>query len=361
MTAEITTAWERLFFRPVSAATGAFTRVIVFGCAAVVLLRDRRGLIDTVASSSLWEPVGFYALIPRPADHLIRAALPFALLLCVAACFGTGRRQIVLPAGLLGAYVVGISNNLGKVNHDRNVLVMALLVLAFSPPMQHFHPERSPEHRWPTAAIQLGYGLMFGFAAFSKVWRSGFEWITSENMRNILASENLLLPTTTLPDVSLLIASQPVLWQTAALATVVGEAGLLLAVLIRRPAIRYPLIALAAALVAGLNLLMRVGGWVLLGLLPVLINWDDVWGLRRRTRTIVISSAGSALALVTAFHSGGRLSLLQAGLVLGLTAYALNAARRTNTTHTSTECFDHDAAQRNSTARRWPKRVDTKH
>lgn len=336
MTAEVTTAWERFFFRPVTSATGAFTRVIVFGCAAVVLLGDRRSLIDTVASSSLWEPVGFYALVPRPPDWLIRSALPFALLLCVAACFGKGRRRIVLPAGLLGAYVVGISNNLGKVNHDRNILVMALLVLAFSPTMRHFRPEQSSEHRWPTAAIQLGYGLMFGFATFWKLWRSGFDWIASENMRNILASENLLLPNTTLPDVSLFIASEPILWRTAALATVVGEAGLLIAVLTRRPAIRYPLIALAAALVVGLNLLMRVGGWVLLALLPVLINWDDVWTLPRRTRAIVIGSAGGALVLVTAFHSGGKLSLLQAGLVLIFAVYAVHAARQLPASRTST-------------------------
>lgn len=339
LTAESTTAWEKFLFRPVSSATGAFARVIVFGCAGLVLLRDRSSLIDTVASSSLWEPVGFYALVPRPPGWLIRSALPVAFLLCVAACFGPGRRRIVLPAGLLGAYVVGISNNLGKVNHDRNVLVMALVVLAFSPPMRHFQLDRSPEHRWPTAAIQLGYGLMFAFAAFSKLWRSGVEWIASENMRNILASENLLLPDTTLPGLSLFIASDPILWRITALAAVVGEAGLLVGVLSRRPVVRYPLIALAAALLAGMNLLMRVGGWVLLALLPLLINWDDLWKLARRTRAIVISLAGGALAVVTAFHSGGRLSLLQAGLVLGLAVYALYAASRMPWSSISTESF----------------------
>lgn len=326
---EPSTAWDRFWFRPGSSAAAIIVRAVVFGVGAVVLVRDSEEQLtgSVVGAGDLWRPVGMYEWLPAPSAGLLGTGVVLAVLLGVVTGLGLGGRVVGLPAGLLLAYLVGVTNNLGKVNHDRNVLVAALIVLAFARPAG-WSDREAWQWRWPVAAVQLSFGLMLFFAAMSKLRNSGLEWAFSENMRNILISENLVLRNTTLPDVALWIAEEPWRWRGAAVATILTEALVVFGIVSRRPLLRAAGAFAAFGLLAGLNLLLALGGWPLLILTLTLVDWDDVIAQTRPVAVTIVVAAGAALTLVVAFHRPQVASAAPIVLTVVLTLLALVVVAR---------------------------------
>ncbi len=311
------TWWERFWFRPVTATGLRIVRVVVFGVAAMVLFTDIGVLKPSIVNAgSLWDPISYYRLLPQPGEAVLDVMYPLTVALCGLAAFGLGGRWTSVPAGIFGGLLAAIGNNLGKINHDRNVLVMALFLLAFAPAADD-GDGRSYRFRWPVAGVALGYSLMFLFAGVSKIRTSGLEWVFSENMRNILVSENLLLRAPALSDVALWVAEEPWRWRVAAAMAVLGELGLVVGVLSRRPILSAVFLAQGAGVIFGLNLFLDLGGWPLVVMTATLVDWDRVTTrLRPSPATVVAVGVFGVIAVVTVLIRPPTLVLRETALVV---------------------------------------------
>ncbi len=293
------TVWERIWFTPRSGFDLAVTRLIVFWVAGFELwehvIEDfPAGL---AALGTAWDPISFVDLLGLPAPSAAVGGIlwPLGAALCLLAGLGVGGRWVGVPAGLLSVYLFTLRNCFGKIDHDLNVVVMGLLVLVFAPPVASLvarlrdgdNEEPSWRFNWPVVAVRAGYALMFFGAAWSKVTNAGLDWITSESMRNILISENLLFRSPALTDVALWLAATPILWQGVAAMTIVGEGSLVLAVISSRPWVRNAAALLAVALQAGLNLLLRLGGAPLMTMVSVFADWEWLATRGRLTRLLI--------------------------------------------------------------------------
>ena len=331
MSERSTTRWEQFWFRPVGTVGLRIVRLVVFGVAGMVLFTDIGVLVPSIGNAgALWDPISFYRFVPAPAAAFLDVAFPLAVAGCIAGAAGLGGRRVALPVGLLAGFLVGIGNNLGKVNHDRNVLVMALFVLAFAPAAER-GAEPSWRFRWPVAAVALGYALMFFFAGISKVRASGVDWVLSENMRNILISENLLLRAPALSDVALWIAAEPWRWKTAAALALVGELGLVIGVVTRHPIASAVLVAQGAGVIFGLNLLLDLGGWPLVVMAAVLVDWNELVRLRAPWPTVVGAGIFTIIAGITVLIRPASLVVRETALVAVMGCIATIALHRSST------------------------------
>ncbi len=326
------TWWERFWFRPVTAVGLRIVRVVVFGVAAMVLFTDIGVLKPSIVNAgTLWDPISYYRLLPQPGAAALDVMYPLTVVLCGLAAFGLGGRRVSVPAGISGGYLAAIGNNLGKVNHDRNVLVMALFLLAFAPVIGEGEG-RSYRFRWPVAGVALGYSLMFLFAGVSKLRTSGLEWIFSENLRNILVSENLLLRAPALSDVALWVAEEPWRWKPAAALAVLGELGLVVGVLSRRPILSAVFLAQGAGVIFGLNLFLDLGGWPLVVMTATLVDWDRVTTrLARPFPTLVVAGVFGIVAVVTLLMRPPTLVVRETALVVAMGVFSALWVHRAST------------------------------
>lgn len=297
--------WEALWFTPRSAGGLVIVRLIVFGTATLVLeSRIRAGIPAAQAAlQDAWEPVSFIGLLgfPPPSETFGAVAWPLGLVLSGVAALGWGGRWVQMSAGLLTAYLLTLINCFGKINHGLNVLVMGLFLMAAAPAVPsllRFVRESKPvpvswRYAWPVVGLRVGFALMFSFAALSKLRASGLEWVTSENLRNVLVQETFLR-SATLSAVAEWLAAEPWRWKAAAGAALLAEAGLILAVL-AAGWVRVAAVAMAAGLVLGMNLTMDLGGWANVLLIPVFIDWEALSRSSFR-RWLVPLSIGGGLA-----------------------------------------------------------------
>lgn len=106
-------------------------------------------------------------------------------------------------------------------------------------------------------------------------------------MRNILVQELALYRDPALADLALVIAGNPVLWTGVAAGTILAEVGMVLAVVGPSRWVRNAAALAGAGLMAGLNLLMRLGGRVPMVLALVFLEWERLARGTWRTRAVV--------------------------------------------------------------------------
>ncbi|WP_052665394.1 hypothetical protein [Nitriliruptor alkaliphilus] len=314
------TRWERFWFAPGSALAWIVVRAVVLSTVAIDVWNRRHsfGAIPGRAEV-VWEPISALALLPLGSPgRSIPVAVGLALVASITALAHVRPRlSAAVAAGAYG-YLVLAANSLGKIDHDRQPLVIMLVVVVLAAAPRGGEPP-DWRFRWPVQACRVALAAMLAAAAWSKVIGGGLAWVTSENMRNILAAEVLGFRDPPLSEVALWVASDPWRWRAAALGAVLGELALLAALVTRRVPVRTALIAAGVGTVLGITLLMGLVGFPIVVLGAVLIDADRMlarWEAGTpRWHPLVVPGLGAAALAVTTYLATSRLLLTVPALV----------------------------------------------
>jgi predicted DCC family thiol-disulfide oxidoreductase YuxK len=207
--------WNRFWFEPASADNLGLCRIILYGSMFLFyvlspLLFKSWGWHENFTlwgkvSSAFWNPVWLFAVLHLPQLSTVplivmqsvwRAAL-------FLSCIGLFTRVSTAISFILGAYLLGLSNNFGKIHHLDQLLLFAFMVMAFSRcgdawsvdalirKAQTRTPEAldlalSGEYTWPVHLIWAISAMVYVEAGASKLRHSGVAWITTATMQNYL-------------------------------------------------------------------------------------------------------------------------------------------------------------------------------
>lgn len=227
------------WFAPASPGPLGLCRALFF---VVVLLRvtpQARSAAWADVPGVFWMPTDLFAVLhlgvaPRALLSLLDVAWTASLAL---ACVGLCTRVACASAFLLGAYVLGLPQCFGKIDHWSGLLVLTMGVLALARAGDAWSwdallrrrrgaPEPAPsgEYRWPIELARLLLVLVFFAAGIAKLRQGGLAWMSPDNMRAIL-----LIPhyanDRALPELGLRVAESPLACGVLAIATIVAEAG----------------------------------------------------------------------------------------------------------------------------------------
>jgi hypothetical protein len=201
--ASAATTFERWWHAPAPARRLAMLRLLVGGYALVYLLLRFGHLVGvSEMSAQQWKPVGPASLLaaPLPAVAVVAVAGLAAL---AGAAFVAGLRYRVsgpLFAALL-LWVTSYRNSWGMIFHTENLLVLHVLVLAFSPAADALSVDargRPPLDDTPRARYGVAIRLLcmvtvttYFIAGWAKLHASGLSWVTSDTLRYYVAYDNL--------------------------------------------------------------------------------------------------------------------------------------------------------------------------
>ena len=266
--------WEIFWFEPASPVNLGFCRILFFGALFALYLPQ-----DFVAwaevSPIFWKPIGLFRCLHLPVLSAPLLAVIQALwkVTLGLSCIGLFTRLSTVTSFILGAYLLGLPYNFGLLSHSNAILVFVLGIMALSrcgdswsvdqllrtarlrgePSVSH--PLMSGEYTWPVRAVWLIMALIFFGAGFSKLRRSGIEWIVSDNMAILLIQSNYFLSgIEPLTAWGLHVAQYGWLCQLLAAATVVFEIGYPLALVSRRA--RWLIVPAMAFIQIGIRVLM---------------------------------------------------------------------------------------------------------
>lgn len=229
-------------------------------------------------ADGLFRPVSVMHLASSmPGDTVALIATIAGIAAAVAAACGLWLR-VSLPTALAAAVLLNsMWSSTGKIMHNNVLLVLCLIPFAaavFSPTHRRLRDDlhgRSEAYGWPLGVATIVVAGAYFFVGAVKLWHSGLEWVTSDNMRWILyaASDKQAEPN----DVALFIADHPALAHALAGATLFLE-------------VTFPIVLFWAAArwlyVPGV-VLLHLGIYLTLGLdysaqaltvLVVFTNWD---------------------------------------------------------------------------------------
>jgi hypothetical protein len=259
--------------------TGRRLVLVHSALAVVIALRVGLGPYRQLAElpDALFDPVpvlGF--LSSMPSAGVIGAVQVVGVVAAVLAACRRWPRQAFAVAWLCYLVLAGLRGSRGKVLHNDLLLLWTSAVFLFAPVKVSIRDrEKSREHGWPIRTGIVVIALIYFFAAYHKLRRSGLDWVTGDNMSFILRW-GPAIGEPALPEVADRIARSDALSRMTA--------ALLLGVEVAFPLVIWwrwmrPWLALAAV---GLH----IGTWFLLGLdywawaltVPiVLIDWSTRW------------------------------------------------------------------------------------
>jgi hypothetical protein len=145
-----------------------------------------------------------------------------------------------------------------------------------------------PEYRWPLALLQLLVASPYFFAGYGKLYYTGIQWASWENIRNHLLAFTQDGFFTVYTRLGSWLAAHPLLCGIIGVGTMIFELSFILSVFF--PRLRWFYLPAALAFHAGILLSMNVY-WLYWPLLAVLIDWDAVRD--RWTRFRSVSGAGA--------------------------------------------------------------------
>lgn len=170
---------DAFLFREATPQTLALCRIAVFASCLWIVAND-----DPVEFArlpgELWKPTSFFALLGLDQigpQAMLALGVAYALALALAA-LGLGTRVSAPVAALLGLYVLGFTNNFGKIHHSTTLPAALALVIAFSRCGDALSldarrsgraSEPSPEYGWPLQLGRLVFGLFMFSAGLSKL------------------------------------------------------------------------------------------------------------------------------------------------------------------------------------------------
>jgi predicted DCC family thiol-disulfide oxidoreductase YuxK len=261
-----------LLFAPATPGNLGFCRLLFFGLMLWFHWRVDFTVWSTLPASFNNKPVALFALLHLPIVSIKTMAMlegfwKFSLLLACVALF---TRISTWASLMLGLYLLGVPHNFGKQGHGDGILVLTMGILALSrcgdawsldrllrsfragPPIRLDAP--GGEYRWPVACVWLLTALVFFAAGVTKLRWSGLEWITSDNLANVLLQHQY--KSDPLVDWGRAIARHPLLCKVLAGMTVALELLFPLALFSSRA--RWPLVGGMFVAQVGIALLMGV-------------------------------------------------------------------------------------------------------
>lgn len=195
-------ALDRWWLSPMPAERLASLRILV-GLFALGYVLARFGHLVSYGSFSAgaFRPIGVVALLPRPLPAPVVVAIAAA---CVAAgvLFVVGLRfRWTGPAfAALLLWTLTYRNSWGMIFHTENLLVLHVIVLAFTPAADAFSVDarraaivREPGARygWPVRLLCIIAVVTYVLAGIAKLRFGGTGWIDGEVLRAYVATDNL--------------------------------------------------------------------------------------------------------------------------------------------------------------------------
>jgi hypothetical protein len=198
----IAAAWNRFWFQPEPPAALGACRILFYGGLFVAFAGIDFTPLCQVAQS-YWRPTSFYRIFflhgpfSTAVTVWLQAAWKISLLVSMAGLF---TRVSTAISGLLGLYLVGLTYNFGKLDHDMAVTGLILLMLPFSECGRVWSLDRrisrwrgrapapltGEEARWPIQFGRVAIALLMFGAGFNKMRRSGPAWITTDTLQTYL-------------------------------------------------------------------------------------------------------------------------------------------------------------------------------
>ena len=147
-----------------------------------------------------FDPVGVLGGLTGPLSPTVVAALSGATLLAAAAFTLGWRFRLVAPvfAALL-LVMTTHGNSWGQILHTENLLVLHVIILAFSPADAAYAIGRRSgvdevhrhEYGWALRVMTLVVVIAYVIAGLAKLRNGGFDWLTGDVLRNQVAHDNL--------------------------------------------------------------------------------------------------------------------------------------------------------------------------
>ena len=195
-----TSRLESFFFRPSSVYPLAVCRLIFFGWLFLWYLR-----FDFTAIAyyppEIWRPLHLLRWLRLdfiPSESALATVQLIWKGSLFLACIGLLSRLSAGVACALGAYLLVLTHSFYKINHSDGLLVLAMLVLAFSRAGDALSidallrrrnaspPAASGEYTWPFQAIRLAWVCLFFGSGISKLLVGGLDWMFTNNLYNIV-------------------------------------------------------------------------------------------------------------------------------------------------------------------------------
>jgi hypothetical protein len=284
---------HRYFFRACPPEELGYCRVAFYLWLSLFYLP----LVDTYGSQDVsafadvgevfWHPIWPFNVLglsvaPHPWIDLLAGTWKLSLLL---SCLGLFSRASMVCAFVLGAYLIGLPFNFGKLSHTGGIVVIALGILALSRAGDAISldawqrrragraaAEPSGEYRWPIRFVWVLVATVYFCSGASKLISSGLGYLDPDMMASFLRERHFAWYSRPLTDWGYRLAE--VRWLCTAMAawTLISETGFWVALVSRRA---------RAVLVPGL-FLSHVGIALLLGpqffqFMSVYVFWVP-WG-----------------------------------------------------------------------------------
>jgi hypothetical protein len=308
-------SWNRFWFEPASATDLGVCRVMFFAGLFLFYLPVDFSEWGHV-STAFWMPLPMFSLLhlgPASAAALDSLSTVWRIALILSA-IGLFTRSSTIVAAVLGFYLLGLPHNFGHTYHFDALLVLALLVMAFSRAGDAWSVDAliarrevspSAEYTWPIRMIWTAMALVFFAAGLAKLRNGGLEWIFSANMEMVLRRSAYHTsdadPITTL---GLWIASHAWLSRLTAAFAVVAELGFITALVSRRA--RMFFVPAAAVLLIGIRVTM---GPTFGGFLIANVFWVPWGALAEHLRVRVRAAERTRQARTRASDSGAPAEL----------------------------------------------------
>ena len=116
------TAWESFWFDKEDPSALAVVRIAFYGFLALTSWKfwgTPRPWADVPAE--FWDPIGLFALLPRPNAAWIGVLWPVWHIALGLACVGLFTRAATIVSFLVGLYLVGVSGMFGVLSHTNHV------------------------------------------------------------------------------------------------------------------------------------------------------------------------------------------------------------------------------------------------
>jgi hypothetical protein len=203
-----TSPWERFWYRPEPPVNLAAARILLAGTALWVVL-SRFDLPSILAfPPELWWGVSperrlrFLMVFGLGFERLLYGLLHVCLLMAILGVFP---RLSCFLSGLLLYHFAPFETIIRSANpylRGLTIPCLGLLVLSFSrcgdalsvlAPRGVTASPPSWQYRWPLALVQVLFCQIYLFAGYSKLFSSGFSWVTAGNIRGHLLVLNQAL------------------------------------------------------------------------------------------------------------------------------------------------------------------------
>lgn len=179
----------------------AVVRILVGTYATVfVAIRSFHWMDVARLPARRFDPVGVLGWLDQPFSTGLVAVLSI-LIFALAVAFLLGWQFRVL-APIFAALLLVMTthgNSWGQILHTENLLVLHVIILAFSPAhaayslgKQHQGGDK-PSHRygWALRVMTLVVIIAYVMAGLAKLRNGGFDWLTGDVLRNQVAHDNL--------------------------------------------------------------------------------------------------------------------------------------------------------------------------